>query len=118
MIKAIQLPTALRLEEASSPALKDPAVTRCIEVWKSTREESLANGKSQFYSGKDAASAYCAAMPPLTGYQNICDFIACVGYGLVIDIIREDRATKFLYAAQTALNSVSQQPNSQKRGVA
>ncbi|HXR40466.1 MAG TPA: hypothetical protein VN776_15300 [Terracidiphilus sp.] len=116
MLKAIQPSTALPSEEASNSVPQNPAILHCVAVWKSTRQQSLANGRSEFYSGVDAAKAYCAVMPQLSGYQNICDYIACVGFGLVIDIIKEDRADKLLHAAQVALKAVSQLPKSQKGG--
>jgi len=87
MLKAIQPSNAKNREKTHLPALKTPAVAFCLEVGKTTREQSLAQGKSEFYSGKDAAQAYCRAMPPLTGYQNICDFIACVSYGVILGTV-------------------------------
>lgn len=44
-------------------------------------------------------------MPPLSGRQSIRDFTACVGYGMVNEIIRGDEGTKLLYAAQVAYKS-------------
>ncbi len=109
MIKAIQLATAARLEADGSPALANPAVARCVEIWKSTRLESLANGKSEFYSGRDAALAYCAALPPLYGQQNISNFIACVGYAIAIQILPEDKAANLLSAARIASSTSSKE---------
>jgi len=102
MIKAIRLATVAHLEEKDSPALINPAVAHCVEVWISTRQESLENGKSEYNAGKDAALAYCAAMPPLSGAQNISDFIACVGYSLAIEIMPEARGANLLSAARIA----------------
>ena len=51
---------------------------------------------------KRAADAYREAMPPLTGAENIRNFIACVGHGLLLHVITEKESTKLLYAAQTA----------------
>jgi hypothetical protein len=106
MIKAIRLATAARLEEGDAPALNNPAVAHCVEVWKTARQESLASGKPEYKAEKDAANAYCAAMPPLSGHQNISDFIACVGYSLAIEIISEDKAAMLLTAARTAHSTV------------
>ena len=41
-------------------------------------------------------------MPPLSGLDNISDFIACVTYGIVIGAILGPTATRLLYAAQVA----------------
>ena len=51
---------------------------------------------------KKACDAYREAMPPLTGDENIRDFIACVGHGMLLRVIGENEATKLLYAAQVA----------------
>jgi hypothetical protein len=102
MIKAIRLAAVAQLEDKDSPALINSTVAHCVSVWTSTREESLADGKSKFDAGRDAALAYCAAMPPLSGHQNISDFIACVGYSMAIGIIQEERATNLLNAARIA----------------
>src|SRR5271156_5546610 len=105
MIKAIRLATAASLEEKDAPALSNPAVSRCVELWKNTREESRANGKTEYDAGKDAVLAYCAALPPLSGPQNISDFIACVGYAMAIQIMQEERGAKLIYAARIAHSS-------------
>ena len=54
-------------------------------------------------------------MPPLIGYQNICDFIACTGYGMLIGAIKDDSGSKLLYAAQVALATVPAQAKTQRR---
>lgn len=51
---------------------------------------------------KRVADAYREAMPPLTGAENIRNFIACVGHGLLLHVITEKESAKLLYAAQTA----------------
>jgi hypothetical protein len=51
---------------------------------------------------KKAADAYREAMPPLTGSENIRNFIACVGHGMLLHIFNENEASKLLYAAQVA----------------
>jgi hypothetical protein len=49
-----------------------------------------------------AMTAFREAMPPLTGRRNIRDFVACVGYGMLIGAIHLNEGTKLLYAAQVA----------------
>jgi hypothetical protein len=114
MIKAIPPSKAARLEHDSCPALENSAVTYCVEAWKTALKESLANGKIEFYAGLDAAKAYRGAMPPLSGHRNICDFIACVGYALAVEIIPEDAGGKLLYSAQVALSAVRAQGKAEK----
>jgi hypothetical protein len=41
-------------------------------------------------------------LPPLSGDENIRDFIACVTQAMIADIILENSGTKYLYAAQVA----------------
>ena len=54
-------------------------------------------------------------MPPLSGYQNICDFIACAGYGILLGAIKDENGTKLLYAAQVALATVPRESKTQTR---
>ncbi len=117
MIRAIQLETAARLEK-DSPALTNPAVAHCVEVWKSARQESLANGKDKYYAGRDAVLAYCAALPPLSGDQNISDFIACVGYGMAIEIFPETRGLNLLHAARVAHGTTPKETKKPKSAAA
>jgi hypothetical protein len=41
-------------------------------------------------------------MPPLSGDENIRDFIACTAHGMLIDAISGTDAARLLYAAQVA----------------
>ena len=59
--------------------------------------------------------AYRLAMPPLSGYQNICDFIACAGYGMLLGAIKESNGAKLLYAAQVALATVPRESKTRTR---
>jgi hypothetical protein len=61
-----------------------------------------------------ADHAYSKAMPPLVGYENICNFIACVGYGMLTGHFVDSQATKLLYAAQVALSTVPPQERAGK----
>jgi hypothetical protein len=45
-------------------------------------------------------------MPSLSGDRNVCDFIACVSYGILLGAIKPDTGTKLLYAAQVALGAL------------
>jgi hypothetical protein len=89
------------------PALTNPAVAHCLAVHNRTYELELRKKKGEVMARVNAATAYRLAMPPLSGYRNACDFIACVGYGMLSHIILMDSGTKFLYAAQVALSSVA-----------
>ncbi|MGA3161422.1 MAG: hypothetical protein ABSC77_09410 [Terracidiphilus sp.] len=82
---------------------ENPAVARCLSVWTIAYK---ANNKNSYEASKAAAEAYRNAMPRLSGYENICNFIACVAHGILIGAIDRKDSTKLLYAAQVALSSV------------
>jgi hypothetical protein len=51
----------------------------------------------------------------LTSQANIRGFIACIGHGMLIEIIRKDDGAKLLYAAQTALAALPRELKSAGR---
>lgn len=50
--------------------------------------------------------AFRNTLPPLCGEDNIRDFIACVAYALVKDILLPIVCTNYLDAAKVALSAV------------
>jgi hypothetical protein len=109
MIQAIPPPTAESPDAAFHPSLKNPAVALCNEVWVKIHAATLERTKNLYTAERCAGVAFRLAMPPLSGYQNICDFIACAGYGILLGAIKERNAGKLLYAAQVALATVSKE---------
>ncbi|MFZ0746585.1 MAG: hypothetical protein WAM85_19415 [Terracidiphilus sp.] len=102
-----------QLENSSTPIPAEtlitpvnPAVAHCREVWERTYKATLETGAHRVAALFDASSAYCRAIPPLSGAQNIRDFIACVANGMITNVIGESKATKLLYAAQVAHNTL------------
>jgi len=101
-------------EPPASPALANSAVANCCRAFEASWDESLAEEEEmdedeefdEYRAAKDAAIAFRSAMPPLSGKDNIRDFIACVAHGMLIGAIDEDKGTKLLYAAQIALTGV------------
>jgi hypothetical protein len=83
-------------------ATANPAVARCLNAWARVNKAERAKGKSKCEASTEADRAYCEAMPPLSGQENIRDFIACVAHGMIAHIFLLDTATKLLYAAQVA----------------
>lgn len=69
---------------------------------------------ARVFAADRAAPAYCKAMPPLAGHENICDFIACAAHGILLEAIPEKRANQLLYAAQVALASLNHEPKPRK----
>ena len=49
-------------------------------------------------------------MPDLFGYENIRDFIACVGFAVIYDIVSNKEGDQFLAAARVALTAFDRQP--------
>ncbi|MGO9940859.1 MAG: hypothetical protein ACLPH3_24630 [Terracidiphilus sp.] len=91
-----------------------PAVTRCCEAMERAYRAVLStcgNNEPEFKrvdrAEKTAVKAYREAMPPLSGCENIRNFIACVAQGLLLDVFSGSESTRLLYAAQVA-NSAAQ----------
>ncbi len=89
---------------------QNPAVARCREAWDTAYQTHALKCKSESACGRVAKKAFLHAMPQLSGYQNICDYIACVGYAMTNSILYLDSGGKLLYAAQVALSTVSKKP--------
>lgn len=49
-------------------------------------------------------------MPILSGYPNICNFIACTAHGMIIGPIPKTKGIKLLYAALVAYATVRRRP--------
>lgn len=112
------------IQVPSVPAL-DPdrkqtkaAIRRCCTAWERAYEtylEGTDRGSTiRIFAAHEAGPAYCRAMPPLAGYENIRDFIACAAHGILINAIPEKRANQLLYAAQVALASLHFDPKQRK----
>ena len=87
----------------SSPALENAAVAHCCEVWELTRREARDAGNSVIVSRVAAHKAFQKSLPPLTGLENIQNFIACVAHGMLIGAILSSDGARLLYAAQVAM---------------
>jgi|GEM_PF-1555976 hypothetical protein len=105
-----------------APALKRSstslAIKRCRAAWQrafdATFDEEMNKGTNQCFAESNAAGAggkaYCNAMPLLSGYDSICDFVACVAHGILIEAVPTERSGQLLYAAQVALSTISRAP--------
>lgn len=91
------------------------AVARCVNAWVRARKAALAKGKEGYSVFSAAREAYLDAIPPLSGDENIRDFIACVTHAIISDIIRDDTGTKLLYAAQVAHTTARDQSKPKKQ---
>ncbi len=93
--------------------LQNKAIRRCKRAWNHTYRTELAAYKSRDGQerAEDAANrAFLRATPPLSGYQNICDFIACINYAAITGMIIPDQAQCFLANAKIAISAVCHQP--------
>jgi hypothetical protein len=114
MTEAIQ--TIPAPSEASEPiaASANPAVARCMNAWENAYHAEFAKCEDEEDASEEAQNAYRDAMPPLSGYENIRDFIACVVNAMLIGAIEDNQGTKLLYGAQVALTTVRRQPAAPK----
>ena len=95
-------------DEAASPEpegavpARNPAVQRCILAYNTALALARERKKDAYDSRKAAKHAYREAFPPLMGRKNVRDFIACVAYAMLTEIMTESEGTRFLYAARVA----------------
>jgi hypothetical protein len=90
--------------DPNSPAepAQNAAVLACIRAWNKKWTELEPGKLSSYELERASANAYRQAMPPLSGRQNIRDFIACVTKGLLVGAVDYAEGPKLLYAAQIA----------------
>lgn len=62
------------------------------------------------FARQQARLAFRDAMPPLSGYDNICGFIACVTYALLHEIFYDADCANLFAAAKVALAALRVQP--------
>ena len=100
-------------QEAPDRLSENAAVALCCRAWHITMDNELARlqkGESDYEAKKQANEAFLAAMPPLSGYQNICDFIACATQAYMWEILRQKQVEHFLAAAKLALGALRFEP--------
>ena len=94
--------TAHAVEEKSSPKTTNQAVEACCKAHARAFKAAKKRSDSKSFAAEQAEKAFRAAMPPLSGDQNIRDFIACVVRGMLIDVIPGPVGSRLLYAAPLA----------------
>jgi hypothetical protein len=83
-------------------ANQNPAIARCYAAFQKTYHTAFgrkADGHDAHNKGK---LAFREALPPLISRTNIRNFIACVTYGLAIELISSGDGMRLLTAARTA----------------
>ena len=100
------------------PKKSRAAIKRCCAAWQRAFDAYMegreGDGFNEIFAKHEAGPVYCKAMPPLSDYDSIRDFIACAAHGILIDAIPEKRANQLLYAAQVALAALHLEPKSRK----
>jgi hypothetical protein len=107
----------MTIDRSSQPGLPGPdefvrnsAVQRCVDARRLAIDE--ANGtRLQRYEIKEMGNrAYRGSLPDLLGFENIQNFIACVAYGMILNVFDPIESSKLLYAAQVALSAFRREP--------
>ncbi|MGD0830631.1 MAG: hypothetical protein ABR907_06795 [Terracidiphilus sp.] len=105
-------------ELARHPKPARAAIKRCCNAWQRSYDAYVAKGvgssSEKIFAAHYAGPAYREAMPPLDGYENIRNFIACATHGILIEAIPQKMANQLLYAAQVALASLNFEPRQRK----
>jgi hypothetical protein len=98
----------------TAPVSSNRAVVRCCEAYAIAYGAAKKLDKSNYTTTEEARKAFRAAMPFLTGSENIRDFIACVAHGMLIEAIEGPAGARLLYAAQVAHTTTRTQSPSPK----
>lgn len=83
------------------------ALRRCMNAWQRTfdayKKPDIEDGLEQVVAAHLAGPSYRNAMPLLTGYEGIRNFIACAAQGILLGAIPHQMGGQLLYSAQVAL---------------
>ena len=115
MTEATQHNPAPEAPQTANIASTNPAVARCLNAWEPVFRAEMKKYKFRPSAAREAGQFYRDAMPPLSGYDNIRDFIACTAHGILIGAIEVADSSKLLYAAQVALSTIRHQPAPKER---
>ena len=113
MFRALAPLTPKPAEIYLRPALKNPAVAHCRKIWERTYDRVYKLHNSITVARLNAADAFREALPPLDCYENIRDFITCVGYAMAAEIMIEGTGQELLLAAKVALTAEARCPKTQ-----
>jgi|GEM_PF-4625097 len=95
---------------ASKHHTDNEAILRCMRAWNYAYKkaaEDLDEDESHYPAQKAGNKAYLRTVPPLKGYENICDFISCINFASMTDIITHSEAEHYLANARVALAAFS-----------
>jgi hypothetical protein len=97
-------------ESAPNPPVHNAAVLRCCAARDLVLAESRAMELDKRKAQGLGAEAYMQALPHLSGYENIRDFIACITHGLVTGDVSHIESSTYFYAAQVATGALRSEP--------
>ena len=97
----------------------EKAINKCMRAWNYAYRKvlpTLDEDQSDWQAEKAGNAAYLSNIPPLVGYENICNFIACINYASLIKIISTKEAAHFMANARIALSTIYHQPTPSSNG--
>ena len=100
-------------QDAPDRPLENAALVRCVHAFQRAYKkelDDLDDDDSKYPAELAGRRAYLRALPPLAGYENIRDFIACIAYADLTEVILHCDADHFLDSAKVALAAVCHQP--------
>jgi hypothetical protein len=89
------------------------AINRCLRAWDYAYDKETADldeDDPDDDAWKNAGKAYLRATPPLSGYENICHFIACINYASMTELVTHAEAEHYLANARVAISAALHQP--------
>lgn len=99
--------------QPESENLHNEALDRCVKAWRRTfdlayidpDDDSLAppDDDDTLFAREQASLSFRDAMPPLAGFDNIRDFIACTTYAMLKRIFAKDECQQLFGAAKIAM---------------
>ncbi len=93
------------------------AIASCMRSWNyACKKRAEAKHATDWECEKAGNKAYLNAVPPLSGLQNICDFIACINSASMKGVVTHNEATHYLANARIALAALSLRPKPQAIG--
>jgi hypothetical protein len=100
---------------ASKHHTDNQSILRCMRAWNYAYKkvaDDLDEDESHWPAQKAGNQAYIRAMPPLNGQENICDFISCINFASMTDIVSHKDAAHYVANVRVALAalSLSQKP--------
>ena len=104
---------------ARIPNDENEAIVNCMKAWNYAYKKAaddLDEDENDYPAQKAGNKAYLNAAPPLSGLENICDFIACINYASMRGVVTHTDATHYMANARIALAALSLRPKPQATG--